>query len=135
MVEAVDMVRDGAAPRTVQDESQATYEGWCRPEDVIIDWGRTLGEIYNLIRGSDPSPGAGTTYKGGKIRFYGTERRQDVTGSRPGKVTEVSDHGFAVAAQGGSLLVRRVQPSGERKVSASEWAAATGLTVGDRFGA
>jgi len=135
MVEAVDMVRDGTAPRTVQDESQATYEGWCRPEDVTIDWGRSLGEIYNSIRGSDPSPGAATAYRGVQVRFYSTERRPDGTGRRPGEVAEVLDRGFAVAAQGGSLLVRRVQPGGERKVAASEWAAATGLTVGDRFGA
>jgi methionyl-tRNA formyltransferase len=135
MVEAVDMVRDGTAPRTVQDESQATYEGWCRPEDVIIDWGRPLGEIYDLIRGSDPSPGAGTTYRGGKIRLYGTERGQGDTSRDPGEVAEVSDRGFAVAAQGGRVFVRRVQPEGEGKTAAGEWAASIGLKAGDRFGA
>jgi methionyl-tRNA formyltransferase len=135
MVEAVDMVRNGTAPRTAQDESQATYERWCRPEDVIIDWRRHLDEVYNMIRGSDPSPGAGTAFRGEKIRLYGTERRQDGTDSRPGEVTEVSDRGFAVAAQGGGLFVRRVQPHGGRKVAASEWAATIGLADGDRFGA
>ena len=55
MVESVDMVAGGNAPSLVQDESQATYEGWCRKEDVTIDWSLPLDEIYNLVRGGDPS--------------------------------------------------------------------------------
>ena len=134
MLESVDMVRDGAAPKRAQDESQATYEGWCRPEDVIIDWQRPLGEIYNLVRGSDPSPGAGTTYRGSGVRYYGAERWPNGPHGRPGEVIEISDRGFAVAAQGGSLFVRRVQPGRDRKMAAGDWASATGLAVGDRFG-
>lgn len=135
MVEAVDMVQAGTAPRKVQDESQATYEGWCRPEDVVIDWGRPLDEIYDLIRGSDPSPGAGATYEGKKIRFYGTERRPDDIVGWPGEVTGVTDRGFTVAANGGALLIRRVHPEGGSKMTASEWAALITLTAGDRFDA
>src|SRR5919206_3674556 len=51
MVESVDLVRAGRAPKLVQDEAQATYESWCRKEDVEIDWGRPVGEVYDLIRG------------------------------------------------------------------------------------
>ena len=101
---------------------------------MIIDWQRPLGEIYNLVRGSDPSPGAGTTYRGAGVRYYGAERRPNGPHGRPGEVIEVSDRGFAVAAQGGSLFVRRVQPGRERKMAAGEWAASTGLVAGDRFG-
>ena len=38
MVESVDLVREGRAPKLVQDEAQATYESWCRKADVEIDW-------------------------------------------------------------------------------------------------
>ena len=31
MVESVDLVREGRAPKIPQDHSKATYEGWCRP--------------------------------------------------------------------------------------------------------
>ena len=41
VVESVGMVRDGSAPKIDQDHSQATYEGWCRAEDVVIDWNKT----------------------------------------------------------------------------------------------
>ena len=38
MVEAIDLVRAGKAPRIAQDDSQATYESWCRKADARIDW-------------------------------------------------------------------------------------------------
>ena len=134
MVEALDIVKSGTAPRVPQDESQATYEGWCRGRDVIVDWSRPIGDVYNLIRGSDPSPGAGTTHRGAKVRLFKAASRRADTGRTPGEVTEVSDVGFEVAAPGGSLLIRRVQPERAGKVGASEWAESVGLAPGDRFG-
>ena len=134
MVEAVKQVGEGTAPRVAQDEDRATYESWCRAEDVIIDWDQPLKAVYDLVRGSDPSPGAGTTYEGGKLRLYGAERRDEDTGRRPGEVAEVGESGFAVASTGGSLFVKRVQPEGSGKRPASEWAESAGVKPGARFG-
>lgn len=134
IVEAVEMVRSGTAPKIIQDESQATYEGWCRPEDVIIDWSKPVAAIYDLIRGSDPSPGAGTALDGRGIQFFRTEKRAGETDRAPGEVTEVTEQGFAVAAPGGALFVRRVQPEGSGKVMAPEWMRSVGLVPGARFG-
>jgi len=134
LLESVDMVAAGTAPKIVQDESQATYEGWCGKQDVAIDWGRPVGEIYNRVRGGDPSPGALTTYAGAELQIFRTEKREGDTGRAPGEVAEVTEDGFAVAAPGGVLFVRRVQPEGGRKVMAPEWVKAAGLTVGARLG-
>ena len=134
LVEAVEMVRGGTAPTTPQDETQATYEGWCRTENVVIDWSKPVGEIYNLIRGSDPSPGAGTTFQGKKIEFYRTEKRDVESANSPGEVTEVTEEGFGVAATGGTIFVRRVQPEGSRKIMSPEWVKSVGLIPGARFG-
>ena len=134
MVEAVGMVADGTAPKIPQDESQATYEGWCREEDVIINWSKSAIEIYNLVRGSDPSPGAGTTFEGNKIRLFRTEKRDGDGGTGSGGVAEVTEEGFGIAAVGGTLFVHRVQPEGSAKIVASEWVQSVGLRPGARFG-
>ena len=134
LVEAVEMIRSGTAPKTPQDETQATYEGWCRAVNVVIDWNRPVGEIYNLIRGSDPSPGAGTTFQGKKIEFYRAEKRDVVSANSPGEITEVTDEGFGVAARDGTLFVRRVQPEGSRKIMSPEWVQSVGLDPGAKFG-
>ena len=134
MVEAVGLVNDGTAPRIVQDESQATYEGWCQADDAVVDWGRPAGDVYNLIRGSDPSPGAGTTFNGSKIQLFRAARRDRETAQKPGEVVEVSDDGFVVAAKGGAIFVGRVQPEGARKLMAPEWMKSVDLRPGAKFG-
>lgn len=134
MVEAVGMVADGTAPRTVQDESEATYEGWCRAENVVIDWNQPAGDVYNMIRGGDPSPGANSTIDGTSIGFFKVAKIDGDTGRPPGEVVEIDADGFRVAAPGGSIHVGRVQQAGQRKAMAPEWVASVGLTEGARFG-
>src|SRR5580700_7135075 len=60
MLEAVDLVKAGKAPRRKQDGALATYEGRCGAENARIDWGKPWRQAHNLIRGCNPAPGAWT---------------------------------------------------------------------------
>ena len=97
-------------------------------------WSRPAADVYHLIRGTDPSPGAGTTFEGTKIQLFRASRRDGDTGRSPGEVTEVTDDGLAVAAEGGSIFVGRVQAEGSRKIMAPEWIESVNLKQGARFG-
>ena len=88
-----------------------------------------------MIRGSDPSPGAGTTYGETGMCFFRASRTDGESSGAPGEVTEITDEGFRIAANGGSIFVGRVQQGRNRKINAPEWVEAVGLKVGDRFGA
>jgi methionyl-tRNA formyltransferase len=134
MVEAIDMVRDGSAPRIVQDESQATYESWAKAEDGVVDWSQPAAMVYNLIRGCNPQPGASTTRKGKTVKLFDSEPGDGASDAVPGAVTEITDAGFTVAASGGGILVKRVQPPKSRKIAAAEWAEEAGLQVGEVLG-
>ena len=57
MVEAADLVLAGSHTETVQDESEASYEGWCRSAEARIEWTRPVDQTWNLIRGCNPAPG------------------------------------------------------------------------------
>src|SRR5258707_11266373 len=61
MLEAADLVLAGKHTETVQDESQATYEGWCRKAEARLNWANHVDFVYNAIRGCNPAPGAWTT--------------------------------------------------------------------------
>ncbi len=132
MLESVDLIRDGKAPRVAQDESQATYQSWCKRENAEIDWNRPVSEVYNLIRGTNPQPGAWTTYQGKTLQIFDSAKAAG--GGAPGEVTEVTDEGFTVAAQGGAVRIQRVRPEGEGKIAAGEFAAGAGLTKGSHLG-
>ena len=133
MLEGVDLVKAGAAPRIPQDESKATYEGWCTADDVAIDWARPVAEVYNLIRGANPQPGAWTRWRGKTLQIFDCAPRPE-TGGAPGEITEVAEDGFTVAAGGGAIAVTRVRPEGEGKLAAGAFAAAGGPGKGDRLG-
>ena len=132
MLESLDLVRDGKAPRVEQDHSKATYESWCRKADAEIDWSKPVDQVYNLIRGTNPQPGAWTTLKGQEVKIFDSARI-DASGA-PGEVVAVSDEGVAVAAAGGGILIKKVRPAGSGKIAAGEFAAAEGIEVGSRFG-
>ncbi len=70
MLEAADLVVAGKHKEVVQDESQATYEGWCRAAEAKINWANHVDFIYNLIRGCNPAPGAWTTLGGKKLQLF-----------------------------------------------------------------
>ena len=64
MLEAADLVVAGKHKEVVQDESRASYEGWCRGAEAKIDWAKPIDHVYNLIRGCNPAPAAWTTHGG-----------------------------------------------------------------------
>jgi methionyl-tRNA formyltransferase len=133
MLEGVDLVAAGKAPRIVQDESKQTYESWCRKDDGKIDWNKPVAEVYNLIRGTNPQPGAWTTHGGKELQIFDS-RMGTASGGKPGEVLSVGDDGITVAAQGGSILVQRVRPEGDKKITAKEFIASSGLAAGATFG-
>ena len=134
MVEAVEMVRDGNAPRVAQDESQATYEGWVKEKESLIDWAQPLDIVHNLIRGCDPNPGAHSLFRGEPIHLYGVTREGGKGKGKGGKVVSIAEDGVRVAAGDGLLRVTRVRLSSGGKMSAAEWASGAGVKAGEPFG-
>ncbi len=128
VLESVELIAAGTAARLPQDESQASYDPLCRDEHAAIDWSRPLREVYNLIRGCDPQPGAYTLFQGEKLRLYDARA---VTGVNipPGVVGGISTDGLLVGARGGAIRAGRVR-LGDKKVAAAEFAAAHGLKTG-----
>jgi methionyl-tRNA formyltransferase len=128
MIESIDLVNAGEAPRIEQDHSKSTYESWFKKELAEIDWSKPVGEVYNLIRGANPAPGAWTTLAGKKIDVYDSAKVEG--NGEPGTVTDITDDGFVVAADGGQILVKRIRPEGEGKVAASEFTIDKGAKLG-----
>lgn len=132
VLEAVQRIAAGTAPRIPQDESKGTYDPLCRDEHARIDWSRPAQEIYNLVRGCDPQPGAHTIFNGQPLRLY--DARLLSSGlSQPGIVEAVGQDGIVISARGGAIRAKRVR-LGDRKVDAVELATQQGITAGTRFG-
>ena len=131
MMEAIELVREGKAPKQAQDPEAGSYEGWCRKQDVEIDWSKPSAEVYNLIRGANPQPAAWTTFNGSEVKIF--DSRVAEGDGEPGSVLAVDDSGVVVATADGAIRISKVRADAG-KISAQEYAGASGLASGDRLG-
>jgi methionyl-tRNA formyltransferase len=131
MLESIELVRAGTAPREVQDPEAGSYEGWCRKENVQIDWSKPSDEIYNLIRGANPQPGAWTSFNGSEVKVFDS-RKADGSGE-PGSVVSVDDGGILVATADGAIRIMKLRADAG-KLTAAEYAAEAGLAAGAKLG-
>jgi methionyl-tRNA formyltransferase len=132
VLDAVALVREERAPRIPQDESRATYDPLCRDEHAAIDWARPASEIHDLIRGSDPQPGAHTGWRGTRLRLYEPHEVDAPATAAPGTVLAVGPDGITIAAARGAVRCARARNAGT-KAAAAEVARALGIEAGARL--
>jgi methionyl-tRNA formyltransferase len=131
LLEAADLVVAGQHEERVQDESQASYEGWFRDAEAEIHWHRHVDQVYDLIRACNPAPGAWTTLNGVRTWLYDVKKHPvrtfgEVRG-KPGEIAMVSDTSIFINAQGGRIEVLRLRAEGGKKMKAGEYAQQAGL--------
>ncbi|OED37442.1 hypothetical protein AB833_23775 [Chromatiales bacterium (ex Bugula neritina AB1)] len=134
ILESIDRIESGRAPKDPQDPAAGSYEGWCRQKDAEIDWYKPATTVYNLIRGCNPQPGAWTMIAGRKVTIYDSALAGSMA-VEPGQITDISgEGGITIAADKGSIMVMQVKVDEEDKITALQYAERTGLKVGDRVG-
>ena len=118
LLESLDLLAKGKAPRTPQDNAVATYAPKLKREDGKIDWSDPADAIERKIRAFDPWPSAFTT-----ISINGTQNLKifsaevvDLLG-KPGEIMKKQNE-LIVAAGKGALSLGEVQLEGKRRMSA-----------------
>jgi methionyl-tRNA formyltransferase len=138
LVEAADLVMSGGSRDVVQDESHASYEGWCRTDEAQINWHNHVDVVYNLIRGCNPAPAAWTLFQGKKLQLFDArkhafQRFGQVKGA-VGSVTAVGAESVFITAQGGQIEVFKLKYGEGKKLPAPQVCAEAGLAPGAVLG-
>jgi methionyl-tRNA formyltransferase len=121
LLESLDLLAKGEAPRIPQDNSLATFAPKLNREDGKIDWSDAAEVIERKIRAFNPWPGAFMT-----ISINGTHNLKIFSaavvdlGGKPGEILK-SGNDLVVAAGNGALSLREVQLQGKRRMSAGEF--------------
>lgn len=138
LLDAADLVVSGRHTERMQDENQASYEGWLRTAESRINWSNHVNYVYNLIRGCDPAPGAWTTLNGKRLHFFDARKYLFRTfGGVKGKIgaiSEIGENSIRVTAQGGQIEIFTLRAEDGKKMPAAEYARQEGLTVGTQLG-
>lgn len=133
VADAVRLIREGRADPTPQDNTRASFQPVIKESDVVIDWSKPAQQVYNLIRGSNPSPGAVSSLHGETLKIW--EGVPHTTQGKSGAVVAlIDDKGFVVTAGNDAILVQRVQYKDSGKISAADFIKKFSLQVGDRLG-
>jgi methionyl-tRNA formyltransferase len=133
LLEAADLVCSGRHEERVQDESQATYEGWFHEEESRINWANHVDQVYNLIRACNPAPGAWTMLDGVRTSIYDCRKIPVRTHSqvlgKPGEIAAVTGTSILINSHGGQIEVLKLRPEGGKKMSAGEFARQRELAI------
>jgi methionyl-tRNA formyltransferase len=121
LLESLDLLAKGKAPRTPQDNAVATYAPKLKREDGKIEWSDPADAIERKIRAFDPWPGAFMT-----VSTDGTRNLKIFSATvinlrgKPGKILR-SENELVVAAGEDALSLGEVQLEGRRRMSAMEF--------------
>ncbi|MCL6559271.1 MAG: methionyl-tRNA formyltransferase [Firmicutes bacterium] len=136
VAEAVRLIREGRAPRIPQDGRLASYQPNLKEKDSVIDWRQEARNIYNLVRGSMPFPGANTTFRGEKVVVQEARLVMEevaAAGDTPGEVVDMPQGGGPVVSTGRGRLQLKTVQVGREKMPAELWMEKVQLKKGERF--
>lgn len=127
-------IKSGNLIRKPQDHEKATYAPMLKKEDGKIDWLESTKEIYNLIRGTYPWPGAFTVKDGIEIKIWQAKPYSIGEEPAPGKFKGlIKNEGFLVGTGDGDILVTELQEAGRKRMKATEYLAGHNMQEGDSF--
>jgi len=142
LLEAVQLISRGAAPRRPQDHARATYTGRLTKDDGELRWARPARDLANQVRAMNPWPCAYTTWREGLLKVW-RARAVDIPAppaqearvqGAPGQILAVDDAGITVATGRGVLVLLDVQPEGGRRMPAGDFLRGRRFSPGDRLG-
>jgi methionyl-tRNA formyltransferase len=102
-------------------------------KDCKIDWANSCIQIYNLVRGLSPAPGAfsnlNTESDGIKqIKIFKTSFQLLETDESPGTIITDNKNSFSVIAGNGLVHIEELQIEGKKKMSTSEFLRGNNIT-------
>jgi methionyl-tRNA formyltransferase len=137
------LIEDDSYQLIPQDEERISFAPKLKKDDGLINWNKSAVEIYNLIRGSFPWPGAFTYYRGKRLKICRAEvvrlsgypampaGRQVIR--LPGGIAEVSKNGIVVACGNDNLLIKELQMEGKRIMQAQDFISGHKICAGDKL--
>ncbi|TYQ15628.1 UNVERIFIED_CONTAM: methionyl-tRNA formyltransferase [Acetivibrio alkalicellulosi] len=131
----LEQLKDGSLKRTPQSEDQATYAILINKEIGKINWSKSSHEVHNLIRGTNPWPGAFTFYEGCKMKVWKSEFVDDNSHDyKPGTISKVDKDGVLVFCKVGKVRIKEVQFDSCRKMCVEDYICGHKIDEGEILG-
>ena len=135
IIEALEQIEAGTAPREVQNHDEATYAPMLKKENGLIHWNTSTATIINQVRALDPWPGTFTYYDEQVLKIWEciSWTAPAARDAKPGEVLE-SDKHLLVKTKDGALCCTVVQGQGGKRMSAVDYLRGRSIPVGTVLG-
>ncbi len=118
LVETLDLIEQGNAPREQQDDTLSSYAPMLDKKIARLDFNEPAQKLHNLIRGLSPWPVAHTTFNGKLLKVHRAVLVRDKNGN-PGEVLDRKR--LIVACGEGALELKEVQLEGGKRISGEDF--------------
>lgn len=122
LLKTLPSIVNGTNSRIKQDESLVTYAYNIKREEEHIDFSKTSEEIFNLVRGLCPMPGAYTILDGKEMKIYSIKisdkKCDDCT---CGQISNVYKNGIGVCTGDGEIIITDLKPFGKKRMLAASY--------------
>ena len=135
LMETLESLKQGALKREKQPEEEATNAPMMKKETGAIDWTKSAWDIHNLVRGTNPWPGAYTQYLDAKLKVWKTMLMDGKNeGYKPGTIIKSSKSGLVVACGEGIINILEIQLESARRMTIEEYLCGHKINEGEVIG-
>lgn len=125
LVQTMKRVEEGTPEETDQDKMKGNtvlkHAPKIYPENCEIDWTKSVGSIYNLIRGLSPYPAAYTFLNDKKLKIFAAQPQVEDHELKPGEISTDQKTYVKFAAPDGFLSLEEIQLEGKRKMEIADF--------------
>ncbi|MDF2840996.1 MAG: methionyl-tRNA formyltransferase [Clostridia bacterium] len=134
LIETLQLIETGKATRTPQDHEQNTYAPMLDKNTGKIDWSKSAVEVYNLIRGTYPWPGAYSSYMGKKFKIFGSEIYDaNKVNTEFGIVQEVGNDYILISCGKGYIKIMELQFENEKRMGVEAYLRGHNIDINTRL--
>ncbi|MBR2742836.1 MAG: methionyl-tRNA formyltransferase [Clostridia bacterium] len=133
LLETLDAIEAGTAVRTPQDESKATYAPVMTKETGRIDFSLPAQRVHDLVRGTDPWPGAYCIWEDKTLKICKTKVRDTNSDKDGGTVLSSGKNGIVVSCGSGAVEIMELQLQGKKRMTARDFLNGNKLAAGTKL--
>ena len=129
-------LKSGTLVRMPQDDAMSSYAPIITKEVGLIDWNKTVQQVHNTVRGTNPWPGAYTFLNESKMRIWKTCIAEFDNNQKhcPGEIVRADDEGVLVKCSDGYIMVQELQFDSSKRMKVSDYIRGHKISIGEKLG-
>jgi methionyl-tRNA formyltransferase len=121
LLDTLPSIIDGTNSRTKQNEDEVTFGFNVKREEEHIDFNKSCKDVFNLIRGLCPVPGAYAVLDGTEMKVYGAIISDKKSSGKCGEIINIYKHGIGVSCLDGEIILTDIKPFGKKRMDAASY--------------